>query len=447
LVWLIALVFVLGGILGGGPTSPNISMFVELPAAFLGAIALAGLVDGRYPREARAALVFLGLVCLIPLVQLVPLPAGYWSGLPGHALPAEISRLVGLGDQARPFSLSPEQTQLGALTLIVPIAIFIATLQVGAAGRDRLLLLVVGFALVSAVLGVFQVAAGGGLHLDIYPQVHEGYPIGFFANRNHEGDLLLIALPASAQVIRSAAIHERTKLSLMIGAVVFLSLAVISTQSRTAALLLPLALGGTLAVWIGDIRDRRIWIGFAVLVGAMLVGLALIKFTPIGHRLMARFTTVGDDLRPEIWKNSWAAVGSFWPMGSGVGSFVPVYQMFEDLNSVQGTWVNHAHNDYMEILLETGVAGVVLIVAYGILAGVTLLSEAQRPLRGQRYAAVSIIAILLAHSLTDYPLRTFGLLSIFALANGILFLPRERLRVRRRGSYPASPPPGFGEGG
>lgn len=447
LVWLIALVFILGGVLGGGPTSPSISMFVELPAAFLGAIGIAGLIDGQFSRQAWPALVFLGLVYLVPLAQLVPLPVTYWNGLPGHTIPAEISRLVGLGDHARPLSLSPEQTQLGLLSLTVPIAIFVATLQIGVAGRDRLLLIVLGFAVVSAIVGVFQAAAGGGLHLDIYPQVHDGYPVGFFANRNHEGDLLLIGIPVSAQVIRSTAFRERTQISLVISAALFLSLAVISTQSRTAASLLPIALGGTLVVWVGDLRDKRIWIGFAALVAVMLISFALVKLTPVGHHLLARFTTVGDDLRPEIWKNSWTAVGAFWPVGSGVGTFVPVYQMFEDLNSVQDAWVNHAHNDYLEILLETGVVGAILLVIYLIQVGLTLLSEAARPLRGQRYVAVSTIAILLAHSLTDYPLRTFGLLSIFAFANGMLFLPRERLRVRRRGSFPANPPPGFAAAG
>jgi len=351
--------------------------------------------------------------------------------------------LVGLGNQARPLSLSPEQTRLSALSLIVPVAIFIATLQVGVVSRDRLLLVVVAFAFASAVLGVFQAAAGGGIHLNIYPQVHEGYPIGFCANRNHEGDLLLVALPAAAQVIRSADIREKTRMSLMISAVLFFSLAVISTQSRTAASLLPLALGGALVVWIGNLRDRRIWIGFAALITAILVGVIIVEFIPLGHRLLARFSTAGDDVRSEIWKNSWAALIQFWPSGSGVGSFVSVYQMFEDLNSIQETWVNHAHNDYLEIILESGLAGAALMIIYPVLVGLTLRSDTPRPIRGQRYAAVSIILIQLAHSVTDYPLRTFGLLSIFAMANGILFLPRERIRMRRRGSYPAAPPPSF----
>jgi O-antigen ligase len=445
LVWLTALVFILGGVFGGGPTSANLSMFVELPAAFLIALGLAGMIDARYPRQALPALIFLGLVCLVPLIQLIPLPSSYWGGLTGRAVPSAIAHLVGLGDVARPLSLTPEQTRLGMLTLIVPASIFIATLQIGSAGRDLLLRVIVGFAFLSAIVGVFQLGAGGGFHLDIYRQVHEGYPIGFFANRNHEGDLLLIALPACAYLIRSMDIRTQTKQWAGIGAILFLSLAVISTQSRTAVSLLPIALGGALAVWIGTIRDKRIWAGFGLLVAGLLASYVVLKLTPVGHHLLARFSSVGDDLRPTIWANSWAAVGGFWPVGSGVGSFVPVYQMFEDLDSVQDSWVNHAHNDYIEILLETGIAGALLMAAYVILAGLSLLAEAPRQLRRQRYVAISAILILLAHSLTDYPLRTFALLSIFALANAMLFLPPEERRALRRGTHPAQPPPGFGE--
>jgi O-antigen ligase len=419
-------------------------MFVELPAAFLGAISLAGLVDGYYPRNARPALVLLVLICLVPLAQLLPLPAHVWAALPGHATPAEVSRLVGLGDRARPLSLAPEQTKLGALSLIVPAALFITTLQLGASARDRLLLVIVAFAFVSAIFGVFQVAAGGGIHLDIYRQVHEGYPVGFFANRNHEGDLLLIALPACAHLIRTTTIRERAKLGLLLAAVLFLSMAVVSTQSRTAFSLLPLALGGVVAVWFGDVRHRRVWIGFAVLLATLLIGFGLIEVTPVGQHLVTRFSTVGDDLRPIIWRNSWVAVYNFWPAGSGVGSFVPVYQMFEDLDWVGEAWANHAHNDYIEILLETGIAGAVLMTTFAILAGLSLLKTASGAVRGQRYVAVSMILILLAHSLTDYPLRTFALLSVFAIAAAMLYVPRERGRCLRQGSYPTVPPPGFG---
>lgn len=443
LIWLVALVFLAGGIVGGGPTSPNLSMFVELMAAFLGALGIAGLVDGHYPRHARLALLLLTLVCLVPLAQLIPLPASCWEALPGREVPAEILRLANLESLARPLTLASEQTRLGGLTLIVPAAIFIAVLQIGAEGRDFVMRVIVVFAFVSALLGVFQVAAGSGVDLGIYRQVHDGYPIGFFANRNHEGDLLLIALPASAQVISTIAWQHRTKGFAMIVAALFFSLAVISTQSRTAASLLPISLGGVLAIWIGDVRDRRVWAGLAALLLAALFSYAILKFTPVGQHLAHRFTTLGDDLRPIVWQGTGDAIRSFWPLGSGVGSFVPIYQMFEDLNSVSDTWVNHAHNDYIEILLETGVVGLVLIASYFLVAGLALLREAPRPLRRQRYTAVTIILILLAHSATDYPLRTFALLSIFAFANGMLFVSREHTHLRRKGPHPADPSPAF----
>jgi hypothetical protein len=443
LIWMIGLLFLVGGVLGGGQTSPNFSMFVELIAAFLGAIAIAGLVDGHYPARARGALVLLVLICLVPVLQLIPLPSGYWAALPGRELPGEVLRLADLSGIAAPISLVSEQTRLSGLALVVPAAIFIAVLQIGAEDRDRFMLLIVAFAFISAILGIFQVAAGSGVNLGIYRQVHDGYPIGFFANRNHEGDLLLIALPTSAQAISVSPWNHRAKRSAMIVAALFFSLAVISTQSRTAASLLPIALGGMLAIWIGDVRDRRVWAGLGALLVAGIAGYAILRLTPVGQHLAHRFTTVGDDLRPIVWQGSWAAIKSFWPVGSGVGSFVPVYQMFEDLDSVTDAWVNHAHNDYLEILLETGVVGAILLVAYAVTAGLALIGDAPRPLRRQRYTAVTIILILLVHSVTDYPLRTFALASAFAFANGMLFLPQQRFRLRRKGPHPVSPPPAF----
>lgn len=440
---LVGLVFLAGGILGGGPVSPVLSMFVELMASFLGAIALAGLIDGNFPGHAKPAIVLLVLICLVPLVQLIPLPANVWRTLPGHEIPFEIANLAGLGDLARPISLSPEQTGLAALALIVPAAVFIASLQFGVDGRDNVLIAIVAFAFVSSLLGIFQVAAGGGLDFGIYRQVHDGYPIGFFANRNHEADLMLIALPASAYLIRSRHWPHRLRNFALGIALIFFTLSVVSTQSRTGAALLPIALGGALTVWIGDIRDSRIWLGFGGLTAIALAGYALLRLTPVGHHLVARFSDIGDDLRPAVWQGTWTAIGAFWPVGSGVGGFVPVYKMFEDLNSITDAWVNHAHNEYLELVLDTGVCAVVLLGAYAILALLALFGEASREARRQRYAAVAMILILLAHSITDYPLRTFALLTIFAFANALLFPARELRHVRRSGPHPVSPPPAF----
>jgi hypothetical protein len=52
-----------------------------------------------------------------------------------------------------------------------------------------------------------------------------------------------------------------------------------------------------------------------------------------------------------------------------------------------------------------------------------------------------VILIILVHSLMDYPLRTFGLLTAFAFANAALFPKLDLDSIRRRGSHPAPTPP------
>lgn len=441
LVWLVALVFLAGGVLGGGDTSIRLSMFVELPACFLGALAVAGLVDGNCPREAGAALVLLALICLVPVLQLIPLPASSWKSLPGREVPYAISQVAGLSGLSRPISLDPEQTRIAALSLIVPAAVFIAALQLDLRGRDRIMLVVVVFAFASALLGIFQVASGGGVDLGIYRQIHDGYPIGFFANRNHEASLLLIAMPMSAHLIRLRHWPRRTRTMAMGAIVFFFSLSVVATASRSGFALLAVAWAGTMLVWIGDVRDRRIWLSAAGLIAILLLAFGLLDLTGTGHRVIHRFNDVGEDLRPFIWHGSWEAIKAFWPVGSGAGSFVPIYKMFEDLNSVNDAWVNHAHDDYLELLLDAGVAAAVLLVAYAAILIAALFRPLPPPQRSQRYVAACAVLILLAHSLTDYPLRTFGLLAIFAFANAMFFPGRDMLRVRRSGSHPVQSPP------
>lgn len=438
-----AILLIAGGVLGGGPTSAFLSMFVELIACALAVPALAGIVDGHYPKAAMPALILIVLVCFVPLLQLVPLPASLWASLPGRDVPGNIAHIASLDGQMRPLSLDPEQTRLGALALIVPIAAFIATLQLGVAERNRILIVVLLFALVSALLAVFQVSAGGGLDLGIYPQIHDGYAIGFFANRNHESDLMLIAIPFSAYVIRTRPWRERTKAIVMLASLLFFSLSVVATISRGGVSILPLAIGGAFAVWVGNIRDRGVLLGVAGLLLITVIGYLLLDLTPLGSRVLHRFSQVSEDLRPQIWQGSITGIKSFWPWGSGVGSFVPVYDMFEDLNSVSDSWVNHAHDDYLELLLVAGLPAAILLIAYVALVGTALLKPFPSPIRRQRYAAVTAILILMTHSLVDYPLRTSVLLAIFACSNAMLFAPREAIRIRRSGSHPVSPQPVF----
>src|SRR5690606_26427568 len=81
-------------------------------------------------------------------------------------------------------------------------------------------------------------------------------------------------------------------------------------------------------------------------------------------------------------------------------------------------YVNHAHNDFLEILFEGGVVAAFPLVLY---AGLILEKVFWFPENPLQRAALLSVGFLLMHSTIDYPLRTMAVAITFAFLNGILF--------------------------
>ena len=71
-----------------------------------------------------------------------------------------------------------------------------------------------------------------------------------------------------------------------------------------------------------------------------------------------------EDLRVPLAGTTFEAALRSLPFGTGLGSFVPVYAVVEKESDVFAGFANRAHNDLAEILLETGLFGLVLLVAF-----------------------------------------------------------------------------------
>jgi O-antigen ligase len=82
---------------------------------------------------------------------------------------------------------------------------------------------------------------------------------------------------------------------------------------------------------------------------------------------------------------------------------------------VTTTYVNHVHSDWIEIVLETGIFGLALLLAF--LAWWTsraiAIWRASEPDHFARAATIASAAVI-AHSLVDYPLRTAAIAAMFA---------------------------------
>ncbi len=152
------------------------------------------------------------------------------------------------------------------------------------------------------------------------------------------------------------------------------------------------------------------------------------------YRILQRFAIDPlADARIPFARTTYEAASSYWPFGSGVGTFVPVYATFEKVqDAIPGVYVNHAHNDFLEIWLETGGVGVVLMGLFALWLAYRFAKAWRRGFPGAQEidrvlarAATVVIVLLLAHSLLDYPLRTAAMMTVFAFACALLVEPLD----------------------
>ena len=121
-----------------------------------------------------------------------------------------------------------------------------------------------------------------------------------------------------------------------------------------ADLALPVAAGSLLLLFGG-----RRWRGGPAIGVVAAVGLvtAVVGVGPLGERFLQ--TRSSAESRAHMIRTSMSAAIEYAPVGSGFGSFREVYPRFEQSSQVTPTIVNHAHNDYLELALETGIGGIV----------------------------------------------------------------------------------------
>jgi O-antigen ligase len=411
----------------GGGYDPLRELIVELTALVLLVVVLAQPIP-HHDQTARFVYVLIALIALLPLLQLIPLPPAVWQALPGREIAVRISALAGLSNIYRPLSLDPDATWLSAAALLPPIAMFLATLRAGHRERQSLALIATVGALVSLFLGMMQTHGGADLYL--FRWADRGLPVGLFANRNHQADFLMIGMLLISALVAARPPSGAVR-SLAIGCLVVLAMGVIVTRSRTGTVLMmtaSLVCAGLL------INSRRTGIARLAMVIAIVAVPAVLLLTQnlVAHQTLDRFQHL-EDLRPTIWRTTWLAIQNSWPFGTGFGTFVPIYQMYERLNDLDFSYVNHAHNDYLELVLEGGLPAAALFIIYLMALGSRILRPTTNPI-----AIVSSVAIvlILAHSLVDYPLRMSAMATTFAMLNAFLFDPLRSRKLRDTSSTP-----------
>lgn len=440
-----AAVMLLLALLLGGAAQPAVAGNVALYSiAIVAVIALAPrYLSLQFSDTIKLALAFTALLLAVPLLQLLPLPQSVWSLLPGRREYLDLRDILPEIEYSRAISASPSATWQAFFSMFVPIAVFMATQMTNYAERARLAMLLMTMAFLSMILGLMQLAGGPQSPLRFYSITNSDSAVGFFANRNHFGALLYCALPFAFSWLmhgserrghdgrrRDATYLKIWAPLLSISIVIILILGVAISASRASIGLVFLTTVILLLFLVirrkDEIQSKRLLYGlFAI--GIAIVIAAYYTLDSLAGRFTARDIYWS---RAEFATVTWDAIKAFFPFGSGAGTFEPVYQMFETMSTARDLIVNHAHNDYLEWILEAGVFSIILMImgfAWLVMMAwrVTFWTKSSVSSRNLDIirAASLVPFLLLLHSAVDYPLRTSALSAIFAFCCALTLPP------------------------
>lgn len=401
-------------------------------------------------RRVRAPLLLLGALALLMLIQSIPLPPFIWTALPGRQLFVASADLAGIPQPWRPISLAPDATINSILSTLPGFAALIGISMLPRRHVLPLLLLIVALAVASAVLGVLQISSGEGY---LFAITNRGSSVGFFANRNHQAALLALAVP----VLGLIAVYptERLvqfRLPLACALALLLLPMILITGSRAGLLLLAVGIAGAVLLmrsgWKGGGRTLSFWrqalasrfgkvgiIGFGVLiVGVLLSTIALSRALAI-QRLFTQ--DIEGDTRLRLFGTLTRMVETYFPFGSGFGSFPATFKIFEPDWYLGPSYFNHAHNDLLEILIEGGLASLALALIF-LTWCVRSALRIWRPDRKVdlaimlgRLGSIQVLTLVLA-SIADYPLRTPLSQVLFLLGLGFMALASSQTSVSAR---------------
>lgn len=388
----------------------------------------------------RAFWLLVGAFLALMALQLVPLPPELWTRLPGRQVLVSGYADLRQAPPWLPISMAPVNTLSAALALLPPIAMLTAITP-----RDQsdawTAIAFLGATLTSISLGFVQVSTRSE-NWYLYEFTNLGSSVGFFANRNHMGTLLLAAIPFIALLLsndtalgRSASAATRVFAS---ASGVFVLIGIAMNGSLAAVLLgVPVVTASALLFrWPQRMRMVVVIISAIASIAALIV----LASSPVQAKLTGAQTSSITG-RWEIWTVTWSAIQATFPVGTGFGSFEQVYHLFENPLSVTGTFVNHAHNDYLEVILEGGAPGALLLICF-LLWWALAARAAWRTNRATLAKAATIAsAAILGHSIVDYPLRTDAIAVVFAFCLSLMGTNAGSLMRRGQRSESASERP------
>lgn len=454
MVLLCHLVLIAGLTFGGG-SRPGLvgDVVVQVLAIGLMLACVKAWLDGRRARITALEAFLLAVGPVIAVLQMVPLPPLLWGFLPRLDLRLAPFESLGVSPDWLPLSLDPAATGLAAIALLPPIALFVGVRHLKRSDQRSLLLVAIGVIAIGTILGLMQLAGGPGSILRFYAVTNTDDAVGFFANRNHFAASLYVGILFAAPLLiesligffdarRARGVGAEHLVVLFGTATVILLFGAGLVMARSRAGVALAAVAAIAVALLLVLRPNNRWRGIGVLLVLGIIGGVAAFAADAGlDRLLDRVVLdARADERLAIARNTLAALADFLPSGSGFGTFPKVYALYEGTEDLQpNVYVNAAHDDWLQLLLEAGAPALAIMLAVIGWIGSRSVWLFRRPdLSGGhldltiRRALLIAVMLLALHSFVDYPLRTAGGMELLALAAALVGAPRRRARGPER---------------
>jgi O-antigen ligase len=346
-------------------------------------------------------------------------------------VPIAIFLALGVMQLSFHLTLTPIATKESLLKLATYLVLFLAVIQLFADSpvetwrRVGIAVLVFGF--LFSFLSILQFLWNPGRILWVSQDL--GSPFGPYVDRDHYAGLMEMVIPVSASYVLS-----RPKRDLLHGALWFavlvpvVSLLLTGSRGGFVSVLAEMAIMGWVMIWRNPLPGRRIRVAAT---GLGLVAAAALFFWLVPTFVLTKLGTIknyvpeaSEGSRPNLWRNSLGIFRGHPLVGAGMGSFVTAYPPYQTTASDLVT--EHAHNDYVEALTETGLLGGVLILAALVLfihrTFRNLVVQSENEPGWIQLGATIACCGLLIHSFVDFNLHIPANAVWFAFCAGLASL-------------------------
>jgi len=276
-----------------------------------------------------------------------------------------------------------------------------------------------------SVFGILQQLTFNGKLYWFRVMRYGGHPFGPYVNRNHFAGFAEILIPVALVPLVLGKVRRERLFLVGLFAVV-----------PIVALLLSASRGGIisfaveLVILFSLLLVRRLQSKY-MLAGGVLVLCAILAVSWIGvQEVLQRFSnyesldvTVGK--RASMRHDTFRIFLDHPALGTGLGTFQMVFPPYE--SNYDARIVNHAHNDYLEVLAESGLAGGICCLWFLAILFIESV-KGLKDLGGSFGAALNLSGLvgccgLLVHSLVDFNLHI--------PANALLFFVSAHLATTR----------------